>query len=562
MDNNVNSNIECKKVLLKILSAVLSILMFLTITTSCKNKYSDEDLIIECIEKFIDAYNDGDMDRVLECLDAKSRNAMKAMLDLMGGIAGSYAGFEIDLKDLFSLGISTVSDDFIEIEIIAIEIHSDDEAVVTTHMNLTDTIENEKIFFIMTYEDSNWYISDISEKKGGVSYENQNNIGFNSPNITKLNSKSVTFLKDDQEYIGVINSKGEIFYYIKGNNIDWKSVGSGAGYVTRYDNGLTVYDVINEYGEVVVSSENGLFDSILGYGDGFILVYKNTSNISKEEHSYGVINCSNGTWVKPLASASKYIIRDSRSYFTSVGEGVYLQNYYSGNNDNCRIYNSNSNQIIEIDDISGKVYGVNGVIYGKRGDNFWNRATICRDGVSDEKSLPSYFALYPDGTIKEIEPFIEVKDGVMIGIDKSNEYYTFKDIEKSKSFVYNKFAISNIKSIDICGNYILIHILGADGNWYFTVIDTSGNQCIEPIAVERNNYACDAKILSDRIIYKGLGKKSYTMIDIKGNILIPETKGYNSMAITDSNLIVATNSDGENCLLDLDGYPITIKLKN
>ena len=72
----------------------------------------NEALITERIETFLTAYNAGDMEAVLECLDAKSRNAFQATLNLLGGLAGAATGVGIDLSDLFSLGVSTAQGDF------------------------------------------------------------------------------------------------------------------------------------------------------------------------------------------------------------------------------------------------------------------------------------------------------------------------------------------------------------------------------------------------------------------------------------------------------------------
>ena len=115
MTNTKTEKTLCKKLIMIVVPAILTIIMSLSLLSACSktpptnnnsdetNAVTDEELIRERVETFISAYNEGDMDTVLECLDAKSRNAMEAMLKLLGGIAGSYTGFEIDLKDLFSL---------------------------------------------------------------------------------------------------------------------------------------------------------------------------------------------------------------------------------------------------------------------------------------------------------------------------------------------------------------------------------------------------------------------------------------------------------------------------
>ena len=65
---------------------------------------SNEEQIEATIENFIKAYNQGDFEKAIEYLDAKSRNAMQGYMNLLEGVLGKYAGFEIDMSDLFSMG--------------------------------------------------------------------------------------------------------------------------------------------------------------------------------------------------------------------------------------------------------------------------------------------------------------------------------------------------------------------------------------------------------------------------------------------------------------------------
>ncbi len=147
----------------KIYSLLMCMLLVLYCFISCGAKKSDNELIEERVETFLTAYNAGDMDTVLECLDAKKRNALEAMLNIFGGLAGSYAGFDISMKDLFSLGVNVSEDDVMELEITDIKISSKKKAIAKAEMELYG--KSEVVYVVLVYEENDWYISDITDKK-------------------------------------------------------------------------------------------------------------------------------------------------------------------------------------------------------------------------------------------------------------------------------------------------------------------------------------------------------------------------------------------------------------
>lgn len=147
----------------RIIALVLIIVVALGCFASCGEKDDlAQKLIIMRINSFTSAYNSGDMDKVLECLDAKTRNTCQATFNLLGGLAGSFAGFDIDLSDLFSLGISTAEGDYMDLTINNVDVEDSSNATVTATMHLNGV--KQKINFIMVYEDNGWYIHDMIEK--------------------------------------------------------------------------------------------------------------------------------------------------------------------------------------------------------------------------------------------------------------------------------------------------------------------------------------------------------------------------------------------------------------
>lgn len=189
----------------KILSILLALVMMLTCFVSCKNNGEEnkttpptnEELIIERIETFLTAYNDGDMEVVLECLDAKTRNAFQAMLNILGGLAGNAAGFNIDLSDLFSLGVSTTSGDFMQLEVTDITVINSANATATTKMFLTGA-GTQIIYFEMVYEHNGWYIHDMTDRKPADLDNNQGD----SSNTGDSSDESETKLTYSLNYDG------------------------------------------------------------------------------------------------------------------------------------------------------------------------------------------------------------------------------------------------------------------------------------------------------------------------------------------------------------------------
>lgn len=151
-----------QKIIACFLGIMLSFAFFIACKKAVEKPPTNEELITERIECFVTAYNDGDMDTVLLCLDAKKRNVMQAWMNLAGALAGHFAGFQINLSDLFSLGIGMKEGDFMELEMGDIKILDTENAVATTNMDLPMG-EAEVIYFIMVYEKDGWYISNMTD---------------------------------------------------------------------------------------------------------------------------------------------------------------------------------------------------------------------------------------------------------------------------------------------------------------------------------------------------------------------------------------------------------------
>lgn len=126
-------------------------------------KPSDKKLVEQRIDEFVTSYNDGDVDEMIESFTAKTRNEFKAALKLFGVFA-SVDTYEL-FSSLFTLGVGMSEGDYIEVEIVEIDIE-DDEAIVETKLAIPGAKQKaETTYFILEKEDDDWFISDITEDK-------------------------------------------------------------------------------------------------------------------------------------------------------------------------------------------------------------------------------------------------------------------------------------------------------------------------------------------------------------------------------------------------------------
>ncbi len=175
MDNNIENNVEIKverpknqnRMVAIAVSIVVFIVLIICVSLLIDKKPNEEDKIVECVENFVEAYNAGDMEQVLECLDAKTRNKYNAMLNLLGGLAGSIVGMGIDMKDLFSLGVALSDGDYLEVDIKDVELIDSANALVEASIGMYRDSEEDNGYFVMVLENDKWCISDIVDEKPG-----------------------------------------------------------------------------------------------------------------------------------------------------------------------------------------------------------------------------------------------------------------------------------------------------------------------------------------------------------------------------------------------------------
>ena len=129
---------------------------------------TDEEIIIERIESFEESYNNGDLEGFVENFSAKERRRLQAELSIANTLLGSLLGFQLDLSDLFSLGIGMQDADWLDVEVQEVKIKEDSALVKTNWKYVEETfggtsLQECEMYFSMSKEDSDWFVKDITE---------------------------------------------------------------------------------------------------------------------------------------------------------------------------------------------------------------------------------------------------------------------------------------------------------------------------------------------------------------------------------------------------------------
>lgn len=541
----------------KFIALFLAVLMISGCFISCKKEDeapTDEELITERIETFLTAYNTGDMEAVLECLDAKTRNTFQAMLNLLGGLAGGAAEFDIDLADLFSLGVGITQGDFMGLEIMDIKVIDSSSAIATTSMRLTGAGVHT-IYFEMVYENNGWYIHDMSDCKPGKlendqddedEFESEDSIN-NSESDYKISYRGefvdgrawVKYYKQNEDryatntyYHGFIDKQGNVLYSVLADNVNVFNIGKGSGIVSS-ETGLIL---INEDGEVKMNLDGSA--EIKFYGEGFAWIYQNKSTITSIEHLYGVVNHA-GEWIEPLQNLQKEDLYDDMKY---IGDGfvgavgrdsvlypiwnadksikITIDGYFSDRHITFKngFAFVNSSHYWGHDGISITVIktSANGteetIIY----DDIRFDCMICTDGrvLVMESYIPFLNGdkAFYDG--KVVRNVIDLENGVM------KPYYQITDYTKSTPITaeITAYPASQIEDFVFNGDYGLVQIRGLDKEVYVTMIDLQGNELITPIkGMELNKFV----LAPDGYVYY---KKDdvYHVVDKNNNVAVTD----------------------------------------
>lgn len=133
--------------------------MIATMLCGCK---SDEVKIQERLDAALFAFNSGDMEGVLDCYDARTRNVNKAVLGIGNSLLGM-GGIDIGLSSLFALSVGLQSDgELARLEDVQITIGADgtraNVEAVLCYEDTDDTLELP-LKITMVKENGDWFIT-------------------------------------------------------------------------------------------------------------------------------------------------------------------------------------------------------------------------------------------------------------------------------------------------------------------------------------------------------------------------------------------------------------------
>ena len=546
-----------------------------TSTNGTQAKNTNEELITEKIETFLTAYNTGDMEAVLKCLDSKSRNAFQAMLNLLGGLAGAAAGFNIDLSDLFSLGVNTAQGDFMGLEITDINIIDSANAIATTIMNLAGA-RTETIYFEMVYENDSWYIHDMTGRKpeglnnsqgdstnngGSTNTDNNTNNDTDDAILSSYEIDTCEPFVDGRAWVtyyesggdkkttishyGFINTYGDILYSIPSEDgVEVYNIGKGSGIVCSKDRII----LIDNTGETKLELTGQV--ELKHYGGGYAWIYQNKSTITSLEHLYGIVD-HNGVWIEPMQNLHEIGLYDDMKYIGNGFVGAIGRDSVV-----YPIWNVDKNIRITIDGyVSDRhITFDNGIAlvnrshyYGREGisitvtktDSNGAENTVVYDDIhldcmiySDGRVLPMENRIpylngnkaFYDG--KAVSEVFDLENGVI------NPYYQITDYTKDTptSVEFSAYPISQIEAFIFNGNYGLVQIRGLDEEVYVTMIDLQGNELITPI---KGLYLNDFILTSDGYTYYRIDG-AYYIVDKNNNIIKTDINWYVSFDNSDN----------------------------
>lgn len=308
------------------------------------------------------------------------------------------------------------------------------------------------------------------------------------------------------------------------------------------------YKIINKDGKIVASSTDGKFDEILAAGDNLFFVHKYESSIDVSRHLYGTIN-EKGEFVNklrecPYGELSKTYTSYIGAKAFRVGAGVYDDPY---------IYMSSIDKYI----------GNNAIAYGTQ-INIGNSLYIVNEsGIKVEGSDTGYYeydddgyayvVIRSDGKVEKAPAFDEIINGMLVKRDREKESVSFTDPATGKTATFSKYYPVYI---DTAGkDNFLIMIEGADGKYYYTILDKNGNMLFEPIEGTRGEIyserAAGETYASDgRLVLRT--DDGYSVLDYTGKVIIPAGT-YGRINSFNNGIAWAKNSSDQYVGIDVNG---------
>jgi len=281
--------------------------------------------------------------------------------------------------------------------------------------------------------------------------------------------------------------------------------GQTVGYY--YNSNLGIYTIVNKEGQVIGSSDEGEFDSVLACGDTNVFVYKDNSDYNSIDQNYAIID-DTGNYKRTSRLAT---YPTDRSQIKYVNCDMYLIG-------STALINANTGKAIDLDYVLGNMYFTEGLASIQSSSSYTdmkvNRQQIDRKiavidtegnvvhttgiGVKRDSFLirNNTIICYTAYGYEEVpDLIIDFSNDIWIETEEYNRCMGFVDVSEFKD--------------GVC----MLEFLGRDSKKYFTVINESGEQIVKPIECE------DAEFSEGIVVYNTSPGGGYSAIDIEGNYL-------------------------------------------
>lgn len=298
------------------------------------------------------------------------------------------------------------------------------------------------------------------------------------------------------------------------------------------------YKIINKDGKIVASSTDGKFDEILAAGDNLFFVHKYESGIDVSRHLYGTIN-EKGEFVNQLRECPYGVLEKDKTKY--IGGKAFLVNMDGSYYGNLYVYmSSNGKYFGEVTDegignVGSSLYVINQ--YGIKAEG--------SDTLYSPRDGYEHIAIRSDGKIEKAPAFDEIINGMLVKRDREKESVSFTDPTTGKTAAFSKYYPEYI--IAAGNDNFLIVIEGADGKYYYTILDKNGNMLFEPIAVIAGT---NANANDSRLVLRT--DEGYSVLDYTGKVIIPAGT-YSYIGAFNSGIAWAKNSSDQYVGIDVNG---------
>ncbi len=274
----------------KIIAIIVSICIFAVLPASCAHQKSDEELIKERVESFLTAYNNGDLEAVLSCMDTKSKNEFSALMNIGDALIGGLSGFDISVSNIFSLAIGVQMGDVLTLSDISVDIQNEKKATVNAVMGYDDTMTaySGQVQFVMVKENDDWFINDLKPVRNSVTED----------------------ISSGSETEGQVTEELQNIDPFEGLQVQFDGI---SPYVTVSFNTLDCEDIVSE--NVTFELDKEMFKE----GETFTV----TASFDKkelEEKGYSISNVSKEYTVE---NVPKYITSADNADFTELNKNMY-----------------------------------------------------------------------------------------------------------------------------------------------------------------------------------------------------------------------------------------------